>query len=233
MTRTLERAGVTFVCDDPLEVWRANTITEKEPGTIAWIQTFALGDVFYDIGANIGVYTLLAAKQVGPTGHVVACEPHLPNAVALLRNVEASGFTDRVSVVAAAVDEHEGWKTFAYRSSRTGSSGSQIGRPGCEVKRTISVHSLFSEFVPATHIKVDVDGNEPGIVKGMRGALHGTRSVQIETEPQHRPWLYQFFKDEGFQVEGVHYTSNGQHAIDHGADPATVIANTIFRRKAA
>lgn len=242
MTQTLERGGVTFVCDDPLEVWRAETIFEKEPGTVAWINTFQPGDVFYDIGANIGVYTLLAAKQVGPTGHVVACEPHLPNAVALMQNVKASGLSDRVSIVSAAVSSYSDWVPFNYLSLKRGSSGSQVVRPQVggktfepavvEWKRQFALAEMCVERLP-THIKIDVDGHECHIVKGAGEILQDVQSVQVETEPQHREWLTTFFRSYGFEIATVHYTSNGQHAIDKGADPLTVISNTIFRRRNA
>lgn len=242
MTQTLERGGVTFVCDDPLEVWRAETIFDKEPGTVAWIQTFQPGDVFYDIGANIGVYTLLAAKKVGPKGLVVACEPHLPNAVALMQNIKASGLADRVSIVSSAVSAYSDWVPFNYLSLKRGSSGSQVNCPQLggklfepaviEWKRQVSLAEMCVERLP-THIKIDVDGHECAIVKGAGDILQDVRSVQVETEPQHREWLANYFQSYGFDVASVHYTSNGQHAIDNGADPLTVISNTIFRRKDA
>jgi FkbM family methyltransferase len=246
MTQTLERGGVTFVCDDPLEVWRAETIFEKEPGTVKWIQSFQPGDVFYDIGANIGVYTLLAAKQVGPTGKVIACEPHLPNAVALMQNVKASGFASRVMVLTAALSSFDGWQEFSYLSLKRGSSGSQIRQAKVggkafepaivEWKRTLSLGHLLAEHWsdrPA-HIKIDVDGHEPQIVRGLIPSLNSpVVSVQVETEPQHREELVATFAAEGYDVSGVHYTSNGTHAIEQGADPVSVISNTIFRRRDA
>jgi len=244
MTTTIERGGLTFVCGDPLEVWRAETIFEKEPGTIKWIQSFQPGEVFYDIGANIGVYTLLAAKQVGPTGHVVACEPHLPNAVALMQNVQASGFAERVTVVTAALSSISSWTSFNYLSLKRGSSGSQVnmaklgGKPFepalIEWKRTVSLDDLAFGRYP-THIKIDVDGHEKSIVRGMGiwQAQRALRSVQVETEPKHRQWLIDWFARLAFDVSDVHYTSNGQHAIEQGADPLSVISNTIFRRRDA
>jgi hypothetical protein len=63
---------VKFLCVDPLLEYRARTLLEKEPETIAWIDTFADGDVQRDIGANVGVYSLYAALR----GHeVLSFEP--------------------------------------------------------------------------------------------------------------------------------------------------------------
>lgn len=236
MTQTIEAAGLTFLCDDPLEVWRAQTWAEKEPGTVAWIETFQPGEVFYDIGANIGVYTLLAARKVGPTGKVIAVEPHLGNALALMQNVQANGFGDRVIVVAAPLQQHRAHRDwFTYRSLRTGSSGSQYGARGGavrEFKISTSIDALAIDCGRPTHIKVDVDGLEVPILTGMRDTLLlGVASVQMETEPQHREWLINYFWELGYEISAVHYTSNGEAAIRKGANPADVISNTIFRRK--
>ena len=65
------------------------------------------GDVFVDIGANIGYYTLLAARAVGPTGRVVALEPGHENLRLLRSNVAANSLTN-VSVLALAAGDHTG-----------------------------------------------------------------------------------------------------------------------------
>jgi hypothetical protein len=73
-----------FVCGNRKEAHRAATLWLKEPGTMSWLdENLRGGDVFLDIGANIGIYTLAAAHRVGATGTVYACEPHKPNCVAL------------------------------------------------------------------------------------------------------------------------------------------------------
>ena len=58
----------------------------KESGTCEWIKNdIGPGDVFFDIGANIGIYSILAANRVGKTGKVYAFEPHSGNFTRLLR----------------------------------------------------------------------------------------------------------------------------------------------------
>ena len=80
-----------FVCGNRKEAHRAATLWLKEPGTMSWLdENLRGGDVFLDIGANIGVYTLAAAQSVGATGTVSACEPHMRNRVARLKTVLAN-----------------------------------------------------------------------------------------------------------------------------------------------
>ncbi len=74
-----------FRCETPFEMWRARTLLEKEEGTVRWIRNSVRdGEVFYDIGANIGLYTLLAGYRVGAVGGVYAFEPHVANVQSLL-----------------------------------------------------------------------------------------------------------------------------------------------------
>ena len=69
-----------FRCETVREFNHCLKIFSKEPGTHAWIRTgMKSGEVVYDIGANIGVFTVLAARDVAPGGKVYAFEPHAAN----------------------------------------------------------------------------------------------------------------------------------------------------------
>src|SRR5262249_11802872 len=68
-----------FLCENLRDYARCAGIFLKEPGTCEWIdRTVREGGDFYDIGANIGVYSILAGHR-GPSGRVVAFEPHAGN----------------------------------------------------------------------------------------------------------------------------------------------------------
>ncbi len=60
------------------------------------------GDIFIDVGANIGLYTILAAQQVGPSGMVIALEPSRREFVRLLKNIELNTVDNVVPMYAAA-----------------------------------------------------------------------------------------------------------------------------------
>src|SRR5215213_8519026 len=60
-------ARLTFLCRSDLELMRARTFATKEEGTVEWIRSSVRpGQVFCDVGANIGLYSLLAAHHAGP-----------------------------------------------------------------------------------------------------------------------------------------------------------------------
>ena len=77
-----------------MPVWRARTSLTKEPETLEWINTFEDADVLWDIGANVGVYSLYAALR---RLTVLAFEPSSANSYVRSRNVEINKMDDRVS----------------------------------------------------------------------------------------------------------------------------------------
>ena len=69
----------------------------KEPWTVKWIETFLPGDVFYDVGANVGAYSLLAAKANDGAVPVVAFEPSAPTYHDLCVNIALNGCDEIVT----------------------------------------------------------------------------------------------------------------------------------------
>jgi FkbM family methyltransferase len=237
MVKTLINDGLKFVCSTEQELWRARTLLTKEPGTIAWLnRVLKPGDVFYDIGANVGCYTLYAARIVGETGKVYAFEPHPANALALLRNIGANGFHDRVHVITAPLARCSGLMTFRVQSVDAGTShhGGKAGMP------TMTWATSLDEWCEAscrehrlpTAIKIDVDGPEVDILMGAMRMLIFAESVQVECEPSCASDIQYEMERSNFVCAGHHYTSAGQKQIDAGAHPATVIKNLVYEHVA-
>jgi len=246
--KTVTVDGLRFGCETELETWRAEALLTKEPGTIAWLDTLPVGSVLYDVGANIGVYTLYAARRVGPDGMVYAFEPHVANAVSLLRNVQANGFQDRVRVLTCALHSSSGCRPFYYRSLMAASSGSQLGHQrdeedtntftpkGVELKVYMSVRQLIVKCIARVPyaIKIDVDGNELEILRGALVSYVGNwpLTIQVEMHAFNRKAIADFLVSKGYQQTGQHFTKRGQQAVASGADPATIADNGIFTRVA-
>jgi FkbM family methyltransferase len=238
-----------FRCETPYEVWRARTMLEKEEGTVRWIRgSVRPGDVFYDIGANIGLYTLLAGKRVGPSGMLYAFEPHVANVQSLLHNVSQNGLASHVKVMSCALGEQEGFLDFNYYAPQPGTSMSQLGDTRdsddrqfqpvfAEYKYAATIDRLIAQghIRPADHIKIDVDGNELLIVRGMRGLLSSSnppKTVQVEINPRHKQQLYQFMNELGYLLAEKHFTVSGKKAISAGQDPEAIGYNALFRKAA-
>jgi len=238
----IRTGDLTFVCEDPYEVARAESLYTKEPGTIAWLRaTLRPGDVFYDIGANIGCYSLVAARLVGLTGRVYAFEPHVFNAAALLRNIRANDLAAVISVVTTPLDDVSTVRQFHYTSLRPGSSGHQLGHTVSETGRPFTpAISVFAQSLrlddlqglrPPTVVKIDVDGLELAILRGM--AWPWPRSLQVEVHAKDRHAIAAYLAGQGYTVSGRHYTQLGQQAVDRGADPDSVTDNAIFSQGVA
>jgi FkbM family methyltransferase len=239
----LER--VLTVGDGPPLKFRVRTIPEynrathafaKEPGTLTWLAGIRPGDVVYDVGANVGVYTLLAAHRVGPAGRVYAFEPHAATTATLLENVTLNGLGDRVDVLSCALHGSSGVEPFLYGSLAAGSALSQVGGEGAgarELKAVAAADDLIAggTLAPADLIKIDVDGNEAGVLAGMRGLLTGAdrpRSVQVEVNPDDAAAVLELMTQAGYRETGRHRSGDAERLVRNGADPATLGANVIF-----
>jgi FkbM family methyltransferase len=157
----------------------------------ALLSILGSGDVFYDIGANVGWYSVLAARAVGPSGSVLAFEPSLENALLAQQNAAVNGLGN-VTVVPAALTDHDGWMTFITHGSLeghldlqdgSGEAGREAGSAGAD-RMLVPVAALDTWLAltgqPApTVVKIDVEGAEVGVLRGMRRTLQEARPTII------------------------------------------------------
>jgi FkbM family methyltransferase len=134
------------------------------------------GDVVYDVGANIGWFSLLAARKVGPEGAVFAFEPSLANVVYLRMNVETNELTNVVAIP-AAVEQRDGWGSFSEDSSLEG----HLSSDGGSLVPLVSLDA-WPDLVgcrPPDVLKVDVEGAEADVLRGMKTLLRTAKPVLI------------------------------------------------------
>jgi FkbM family methyltransferase len=192
--RTITRNGHTLslVCPNRVVSWRARTFLTKEPETLEWIDTFRSGDVLFDIGANIGLYTIYAAKR---SVEVMAFEPESQNYALINQNIFLNGVADRVKCLSVALSDRDGVDYIYLSRFRAGESLHNFGaaedwqhRPFTpsfqQGSLSFSLDS-FLAFQPApfpSHIKIDVDGIEAKVVRGAARTLRDgrLRSLLIE-----------------------------------------------------
>jgi len=218
----------------------------KEPGTCDWIKTeVRSGEIFYDIGANIGVYTILAAKCTGKNGRVFAFEPHCPNFSRMLDNIRVNNLEHIVTPCNFALHDQQGFFPFHYFSGEAATSHSQIGpAPGdlklefqpeiSELKYSASIDSLIAtkEFPPPHHIKIDVDGNEFAILRGMSNLMKSSqrpKSIQVEIDKPHKNEIMAFMELHKYFLAVKHHTRAGLERISEGQNPEDILYNAIFR----
>jgi FkbM family methyltransferase len=147
-----------------------------EPGGVNLMKRLAYpGSVFFDVGANIGIYTLQLARAVGQTGAVHAFEPHPRYRRRLIENVALNNLRN-VVVADTALGAHPGQATL-YAATRSGQGIASLHtRDEAEETFTCNVTTIddyvASSSLPGVDlIKIDTEGSELSVLEGARGTL--------------------------------------------------------------
>ncbi len=163
-------AGLKFRTDVPVAGYRLGT-TEPEIQQ-ALLKYLKKGDVVYDVGANVGFYSVLSAHIVGPEGHVYAFEPFSESAATARHNLALNGFTN-ATVIEEAVADVTGTEWFEMDTSPvTFKLGEDRGDKGMNVPVTTIDDFLECRDVrPPDFIKLDVEGAEKRALLGLKATL--------------------------------------------------------------
>jgi FkbM family methyltransferase len=192
-TQKVEHGGSSLLFSVPnaLNKYRVDTFSTKEPETLEWIDNMAPGSVFWDIGANVGLYSIYAAKLRGC--HVWAFEPSVFNVELLARNIYINGVKDRVCLISLPLTDELGPNHMRMTTTDWGGAlstfGAHAGWDGKEVSDVFQFQTfgLSADDVvqrlnlpQPDFIKMDVDGIEHVILKGAREVLRNVKQVLIE-----------------------------------------------------
>ena len=135
------------------------------------------GDVFVDVGANIGWFTILAAQKVGPGGHVHAFEPRSDLSAWLTKSIAANDFTDRCTVHTVALGDRVAEMAIAAVPAERNPGHSFLvpGQlpDGAETLDAVQIRPLdaFDFGRTVRMMKVDVEGAEALVLKGAADLL--------------------------------------------------------------
>ncbi len=232
-----------FVADSLHAFQRGKWLLTKEPDMIVWLnEQLRPDDVFLDIGANVGTFSIFAAMHLSEKGHVYSCEPHLPTAVQLMQNVAANNLGDRVSVISAAVSGEDSFVPFSYKRWREGASGSQLGieggvdleKPvGTELKMGLRVDTMIERGLipPPNLIKIDTDGIELPITRGMKNLLCGEnrpRSLMVEVQEGELTEQKAFMKECGYDMVSHRLARKAQRLFKKGTPLEELAFNAYF-----
>jgi FkbM family methyltransferase len=146
------------------------------PVQLAVQELLSPGDVFYDIGANVGFFAMLAAREVGPGGAAYAFEAVAEIAAAAERNAVLNGLSN-VTVVTAAVSDTDGSAELLLTTHPGGATlaGGQTppdlrGRRKVDTVRLDTLLAAGRIRAPQL-VKIDVEGAEPAVLAGMTELL--------------------------------------------------------------
>ena len=153
---------------------------------LEWIEEYG-GGVFFDVGANIGIYSLFYARA--KEGNVYSFEPSVFNLRQLAKNISINKLSERITIVSNPLSESTGAAKFINGSADEGGAlsafGVKYGHDGKPIISDInysvlgfSLDDLFEKKVlteKPSLIKIDVDGIEHLILKGASTRLSPTR----------------------------------------------------------
>lgn len=158
------------------------------------------GDVVVDCGANVGCFSLLAARQIGPGGHIVAVEPDLSNLAYLRANLALNGANNVVVIPRALARVGGQIRPFAG----SGVSG-HLAADGGQQVLTITLAELLAErdLKRIDALKIDIEGGESELLQsdGFHRVLQSTQRVSIEVHtPEARDQYTKALREAGLRV---------------------------------
>jgi len=188
---TAQCAGLSalFHASDPQEFRTIELAVLSERAMLeAVLSTLHPGDVFWDIGSNRGLFAIFAAQRVGPHGRVYAFEPESDTFDKLTANLQLNE-SSNVQPLRIALSDHRGSGSL-IRASREGlSQGSRLGEDGVDTERVELVDGDGLSLSVPEAVKIDVEGHEYAVVRGMRRTLSQPRcrAVFCEIHPDRLP----------------------------------------------
>ncbi|GGU00758.1 FkbM family methyltransferase [Streptomyces violascens] len=211
-----DRSGARFAVDTTDLIQRFLYLFGAwEPHMTRWLQSrLRPGDVFVDVGANIGVFAVLGSRLVGSTGRVVAIEASPTFHRRVLQHASLNQ-CDNIRAVNTAVSDERKTLTFVLASSHNMGANSIVPYDG-PAESTFDMEAFplpevlkSDEVAGARVIKIDVEGAEGGVVRGLAPVLDQLRSdveIAVEVTPDRLAQLGDSVEEllETMQKHGFH-----------------------------
>lgn len=191
---------------------------KKEPETVSWIEEFFKeGDIFFDVGANIGAYSLVADKFLNGKIKTYAFEPSFTSFVKLCRNIVLNKCQDSILPLQIALSDRTTMDLLNYSNLNPGGAlhvfGALRDYKGNSFEPVLKLPVLsykMDDFIEQfktpfpNHIKIDVDGIEPLIIKGAEQTLKirtlKTILIELNEGMVEHSGIINKLKDYGFSV---------------------------------
>ncbi len=219
-----------------IELWRHDSFWTKEPETLEWISDFKEKAIFFDIGANIGIYSLYCAA-IHPDSLIFAFEPVRCNYARLIQNIALNGFNNIIALPIGMSGVTRLDKMYEI-SQETGHSGSLINQLPIEkvtkeyMVPTITIDDFARMWgIIPDHIKIDTDAGEYDIIEeGYITLLTEVESCLVEVN-DHREEILRIFDDTGFTIDNCYNTINNHSRHRRQNEKGNTAENIIFTRK--
>jgi FkbM family methyltransferase len=216
--------GVAIRCALPLHQvgtrLEAFAWATREPEVLDWIDGFAPGSVFFDVGANFGTETLYAALKPGGPRRICAFDAELIGGYNLALNLRLNDIA-HVENYARAIGARSGFVRVTENLNYLHVAGLEKYATSAKHLRSISIDDFIAETgTRPNYVKIDVDGPERAIVEGMRRALRdpALRSLMIEiNDEESRRAITAMLDEAGFVERPRPHRKDDNHVFDRVA----------------
>ena len=193
----LNNKKIYFFIPNTITKYRLDTFFSKEPKTLKWIQGFNKKSIFYDIGANVGNYSIFATIMNPSIKKVYAFEPSFLNTRVLARNISINKLDKKIIIIQLPLTNKKNQiqkMTETYFEEGGSFNTFGIDKMNKKLFQKTNNYSIFGtniqEFIKnkilpiPNYIKIDVDGLENFILMGMGKYLKhkSIKSILIEAE---------------------------------------------------
>ena len=184
---------IKFHCPSARSLHDVAHLKTNEPETIHFLNMLSKSDVLWDIGANVGAFSLYASiiKEI----KVIAFEPSSSTYATLMKNIELNNQDDSISAFNIALHDKNKISYLYMANTEAGHSmhsfdtnKNALGEIKVKFKQSVigyKIDDFFKQYKVSspTHLKIDVDGNELLVLKGGRNVIEKyVKSFIIETE---------------------------------------------------
>lgn len=181
-----------FALKSPYVASAVERFHTDEPETIAFIDEIKEGEILWDIGANIGIYSLYAALK--PNINILAFEPSGFNFGLLVEHIALNQQDSKIKPFCIALGEHTELSALNMSNIEQGHAGNALGEARNQFDEyepyftqailSFSIDCFIEQFQlqRPDHIKLDVDGIEPMILSGAKRTLSSVKTILIEVE---------------------------------------------------
>ena len=223
------KKSLKFINTNSITNYRIETFSSKEPETLNWIDSFEENSVFWDIGANIGLYSIYASKTKNIK--TISFEPGIFNIELLSKNIFVNKLQNNIKIFPLPLSNVTEFNIHSFSNIMHGgalnSFGSNLSQDGERINSIFEVQSFGItpndvveklSFATPDYIKIDVDGNEHLILEKADKILETAKSVVVEINEHfidQKNKSFNILTEKGFKLKNKYFFSDTEAQFNY------------------